>query len=832
MNKESKNISDVLDVNTAPSSKAAPATISIVTGSSSFKDILKSSAFVDKTMLVKDIVDSADKVLLITCPRRFGKSTNMDMIKTFLEIAIDKDENKYTDKTTTSNYKLFQGHLEAPLHIAQDESFQNKYDQCQGQYPVIFVDFLNAKGLSYKEILDGVKLAINKAFKQHEYMIDVLDNLSKNNELPRSQKKKAAESLTKFERLYDKNGQEATDIDIKDSLRFLSEVLHTHFAQKVYVLIDEYDAPIHSATQNNLEVNKINSFIDGILCSVFKGNDDHLEKGLMTGISGMVRASASSGLNNVATYKFLDNHIFSKYYGFTGDEVSKLLDKFSVQNKQEVKIWYNGYLVEGGGLDIYNPWSIVKHIKNNKLDNYWEKSGTINNILKIFAIDGIRNTISKLIEGQELQLSLKTDITLNDLNNLQQLLNCKDEIPQQHIDLFFSYIFELGYLSFTHNKNNYKIPNKEIKSEFTKNIVDYYLDTYKLKREDFNNAIHELDKLLKDTTTIDTNNFKVALDKLFKQLPLAGINVAKKDGVQPNEDLFHSIINIIALQSNANKFGTEVWHKHEARADIILINDETKLGMIIEMKYDNSAGVALTQTEKYIPIFEEHKHIKTIKSLGINVSRDKRVDISSELKSNPNYSGQGTNTENDIYDLPYHKSFNKYYSDHFEKILKLRVKDLNLGNNIKILPAKYQLSQMNTGIDQMIEEAIALNLKNQDVILVPYNIENKHWVGLVITKNNNILQINYLDSENKAIPENLLLALESKNNELHSNIKISQVIVEQQEFNNCGPEAIENMVLLLTGDRINPQEDVVPFHSQLIEDNLLGLSSYDSGHLD
>ncbi|CAF1073049.1 unnamed protein product [Brachionus calyciflorus] len=654
MNKESKNISDVLNIDASLYSQAVPDTIRIVTGSSSFKEILRSSAFIDKTMLIKDIVDSADKVLLITCPRRFGKSTNMDMIKTFLEIEIDKDGNKYTDKTTTINYKLFvEGKidlgktktesLESKLQIAKHYDIIKDY---QGEYPVIFVTFLNAKGLSYKEIVDGVKLSISNAFKQHEYMIDVLDNVCNNNRLSRLQKKKAGDSLAKFERLYDNNGQKATDIDIKDSLKFLSEVLHAHFCQKVYVLIDEYDAPIHSATQNNLDVNKINSFIDGILCSVFKDNDDNLEKGLMTGISGMVRASASSGLNNVSTYKFLENHIFSKYYGFTGDEVSMLLNKFDVQNKQDIKNWYNGYLVEGGGLEIYNPWSILKHIKNNKLENYWEKSGAINNILKIFAIDGIRNTINKLIEDQELQLSLKTDITLNDLNNLQQLLNCKDEIPQLHIDLFFSYLFEFGYLSFTHNKNNYKIPNKEIKSEFTKNIVDYYLDTYKLSKEYFNNAIRELDDLLKDSTTISsTDNFKIALNKLFEPLLLVKIDVAKKSGVHPNEDLFHSIINIIALQSNADKFGTEVWCKKQGRADIILIDDKKKLGIIIEMKYDVSAADALTQTKKYIPIFEKHKHIKTIKSLGINVSKDKIVDIKFELEENPNYSGQGTNRE-------------------------------------------------------------------------------------------------------------------------------------------------------------------------------------------
>lgn len=194
--------------------------------------------------------------------------------------------------------------------------------------------------------------------------------------------------------------------------------------------------------------------------------------------------------------------------------------------------------------------------------------------------------------------------------------------------------------------------------------------------------------------------------------------------------------------------------------------------------------------------------------------------------------GHGSNLENTSYNIHYHKSFNKYYADNIINILKLRVKMLGLEDNVKVLSKQYQLSQNNTNIDEMLEELDSLGLKNQDKVLIPYNIENKHWVGLVITKNDNILQINYMDSENKPIPENFLLALDSKNKELECDIKIFQVTVEQQKFNNCGPETIENMILLSTGNRINPQEDVVTFHSQLIEDNLLGLSSYDLGHFD
>ena len=570
------------------------ATRGIVIGSSNFEDVLKSSAFVDKTMLIKDVVDSTDKVLLITCPRRFGKSTNMNMIKTFLEIKLDK----WGREITNYQHVFVNQDKNKNLKILQENAFVRNN---LAKHPVIFVDFLNARGSTYQHIVNGVKLAISYAFKQHRYMIDVLYNIFSNDRSTFLQKKDAKECLTNFEKIYESNGQKADDIDIQNSLKFLSEVLYNHFNKKVYVLIDEYDAPMHSAIQNNIDLNEINSFMNGILCSVFKGNDTYLEKGIITGISGMVRASASFGLNNVTENKFLDNHAFSEHYGFTEAEVSALLREFDIKDQEEVETWYNGYLIKDKNSRIYNPWSIIQYIKNNKFDNYWEKSGGINNILNIFAIDDIRMNIIKLINNQEIDsLVLKTDTTITDLENLQKIFNFKDKIPQQqHSNLFFSYIFELGYLSFTQNKNSYKIPNKELKSEFIRNMVDYYLNTYNLSNEDFNNAIKKLDCLLQDMTTNNNNDFKTALDKLFAQL--------KKNGVH----LHRSIVNILAIQSKFSKFGTEIWYKNED----------------------------LTQAHL---IFKANSQIKDIKSLCIIVFNNKILDIKCELKVNSNYLAERT----------------------------------------------------------------------------------------------------------------------------------------------------------------------------------------------
>jgi hypothetical protein len=165
---------------TSPAKKKTYTETKTAIGVTTFKKLVKESTiFIDKSLLIKEFIESPAEVLLITCPRRWGKSINMDMIKTFLEIEVDKEGKRYTDKTKTDNYKLFQGtsslgNLEAPFNIALDKDFKNKYDQYQGEYPVIFVDFKSVKGTNYKEIVNEVKLAISNAFKQHESLYKYL----------------------------------------------------------------------------------------------------------------------------------------------------------------------------------------------------------------------------------------------------------------------------------------------------------------------------------------------------------------------------------------------------------------------------------------------------------------------------------------------------------------------------------------------------------------------------------------------------------------------------------------------------------------------------------
>ena len=437
----------------------------IVVGSSVFNDIRRSSAFVDKTMLIKDFVTCGDTALVITCPSRFGKSTNMDMIKTFLQIQVDESGNQIKDLEKIENYQIFKQEINnKSLKIMEEHKFVRDHF---ANHPVIFVNFKDAGDCSkFEDIEKNIKNSIRCAFLEHEYMIEVFRK--KINDGDVDEKRKAENYLKQFLRIYEMDGENASSWHIQHSLMFLCEILYFHFGKEVYILIDDYDSSVQNAIwSNEIDVESIIRYFDIILSMIYKDNH-YLQKGLMTGVSRLTKPPAHSGFNNASEYEFLCSRRFSKYYGFTEAEVFQLLKDFDItdDHKDKVKSWYGGYKVENVDLFIYNTWSVLKFLQENKYESYWAQSGAINKISKIFKIDGIRKMINKLIENQCVKMELISKFTVNELQKLQNLLNSNGEISSYHVYYFFSFIFELGYLSFSGDKDVYKIPNKEIEIEF------------------------------------------------------------------------------------------------------------------------------------------------------------------------------------------------------------------------------------------------------------------------------------------------------------------------------------------------------------------------------
>ncbi|GFR17954.1 ATPase AAA [Trichonephila clavata] len=828
----------------------------IQVGISNFFMLVQKNSFVDKTMFIKDFIESGEAVMLITSPRRFGKSTNMNMIKTFLEIEVDHKGNKKIINDRV-NYNLFTNQLKDKLQISNHKKFIEQY---LGQYPVIFVSFAAVQGKNYEEVLNGVKSAISRTFKQHDYIINVLYDIVKNANITHLEKIKAQDFLNGYEKIYYDNAQNTTKEDIIDSLRFLSEILYNHFQKKVCVLVDEYDTPIDTIIRRGPaeDIVTVNDLIDVVLGTVLKDND-YLESGLMTGISVIAKNSGSTKLNNVTVHRFLGQHKYVKYYGFTNEEVSMLLDTDSLIEalrtktynglsiseakpiiKEEVKSFYNGYLAINTDLQIYNPWSIMQCLKQGEITNYWTHTGSIEEIRELFQLSDVRKKFELLVQDEGIPVHFQEKPTISDIQILQNLLYCQDkDIKQSHINLFFSYIFELGYLTPIKQENqstltsikHYKIPNKEIIQEFTRYAIDYYVNNYKLSMDNFFCVVQALKSIIKNydnknNLELKVNNFKVELQKLFQSLDFSKIE-SPIDGDHPNESLLHTIVGCIVIQSNTSKFGSEVSYNtgmDKRRPDIVASYKE--LGIIIELKFNANADIALTQIKErnYNNFFSTTKNIKYILDIGINLSNNKEIEVKHELQPNNTNSGQGILSVCDLDYLTYHESWNKYYSNGIKKILELRIKELFIDIKDKVLilsDTKYQFTQDNVGTKQILQDIVLLNPKVKEVVLLPYNIDNKHWTGLMITKDyGDSFYIKYIDPENNTIPQELSLALQSEANNLCITVNISQIIVAQQKYNNCGPEVIENFILLLTGSRLT-QEEAVPFHSQLVENNLL-----------
>ncbi|MCC8371837.1 MAG: AAA family ATPase, partial [Rickettsia endosymbiont of Pseudomimeciton antennatum] len=425
-------------------------------GTDDFKTLLlNSDIFVDKSLMIKELLEDSGAVTLITRPRRWGKSLNMDMVRRFFEVEVDEHGQPLPQEQRV-NHKLFVGgevdlglpsgrkKLLKQLKISEYPDLILDY---QGQFPVIFITFKSVQGASYHNIEQGVKSQIRKLFQAHIY-------LSNSSKLNQSEKADFDQYLS----------NEITLEQTKQSLSILSKLLYKHYNRKPWVLIDEYDTPINRAYRyfgdSEFEFQKVLEVFRGIMNSVFKKEtgDQELpvERGVVTGILRIAKAELFSGLNNPTEYSLLDEN-FASSYGFTQAEVDELLSKVpTTTNSEEIKNWYNGY--NFGGEIIYNPWSIMRCLaQKGKLDHYWIDSGGTGWVDNVFVSDEVQQDLNKLLEGKAIVKKLYKQISFADL--------------EDNPNVFYSLLLFAGYLSpllANDNKEDPRyslsIPNREVRN--------------------------------------------------------------------------------------------------------------------------------------------------------------------------------------------------------------------------------------------------------------------------------------------------------------------------------------------------------------------------------
>jgi len=516
-------------------------TLKLPVGIDDFRKLRESDFYyVDKTRLIEQLLLNWSEVTLFTRPRRFGKTLNMSMLKSFFEIG--------TDKT------LFDG-----LYISGNKVL---CDEHMGKYPVIFLSFKGVEGLTYDEAFDALVRVIGKEISRVSFLADS-DKLTM---LEREQYK----GLTIIE-----DGSFVFSKDkLISSLQLLSQMLYKHYGQKVVILIDEYDVPLDKAFQNGYYKEMV-SLIRGLFGQALKTNE-FLQFAVLTGCLRVSKESIFTGLNNFEINSIVDiDH--DEQFGFTDDEVMKLLSDYDRSERyHDAKEWYDGY--HFGNADIYCPWDVINFAKKLVSDPaartsaFWINSSG-NDMVKRFvdkADQTTRDEIEKLVAGGFVEKQLRLDLTYDEIDNT--------------IDNLWSVLFTTGYLTQIGEAKvpdsesyAYKlvIPNKEVREVFILQIQEWFKavvanddDTMKL----LSKAI-----LDKDEKQI-ARQLNIVMSRMISILDTKAPDAMK-------ENFYHGLLLGLLRGSNPDWLIKSNRESGDGFSDILIEPEDPDAGIVIEVKY-------------------------------------------------------------------------------------------------------------------------------------------------------------------------------------------------------------------------------------------------------
>lgn len=507
---------------------------------------------VDKTLFIKDLFDDPAEVIVITRPRRFGKTLLLSTLHYFLAANV-------RGQNTQGMFDLF--------NIAQCGDY---YFQQQGKYPVISLTLKSIKETSYEKAFQKLALQIKNLYTEFRFLLE--------SGLLQEQERQYFEDIL-WER--------ASEIHLQASLVNLCDYINRFYGVKPWLLLDEYDTPIQSAYLYGYYDEMIN-FMRGFLGEALK-NNPYLYRAVITGILRVAKESLFSGVNNLRIYTLFSQK-YSEYFGFTEVEVTDILDKTHLHVKlPEIKAWYNGYQI--GNTVIYNPWSIVNCVNDEgMMKPYWINTSDnqlIKDILKKAPLD-FKQKFEALLSGQTIEKVISEDLVFGELLN--------SPYAAWSLLLMSGYLKPLkGTVVTQGTLCELAIPNKEVNNLFCGIIEAWLADGH-----DYEWYRKFLDSLL----TGDMLEFKRHLDKVLIQI------ISYHDFATEPEAFFHGLLLgfIATLQDNY-----EILSNRESglgRFDIMLIpNDKSKLGIILELKIKAANETLLEAAEKALKQSEEKRYV-------------------------------------------------------------------------------------------------------------------------------------------------------------------------------------------------------------------------------
>lgn len=516
-------------------------TLKLPVGIDDFRKLRESHFYyVDKTRLIEQLLLNWSEVTLFTRPRRFGKTLNMSMLKSFFDIGTDK--------------ALFDG-----LYISGNKELCDEY---MGKYPVIFLSLKGVEGLTYEEAFEAFVRIMGKEVNRVSFLADS-DKLT---QIEREQYK----GLTIM-----KNGRLAFDKEkLISSLQLLSQLLYKHYGKKVVILIDEYDVPLDKAFQNGY-YNEMVSLIRGLFGQALKTNE-FLQFAVLTGCLRISKESIFTGLNNFKVMSITDSR-FDEQFGFTDEEVRKLLSDYGMDSHfDEVKEWYDGY--HFGRADVYCPWDVINHADHLRDDSdakpqtYWINSSGNSLVRRLInrADSSTKDEIERLIAGEAIEKVIRQDLTYDEIEN--------------SIDNIWSVLFTTGYLTKIGevklpDSESYAymlvIPNKEVREVFVLQIQEWF----KAVVANDNDTMKLLSKAILDKDeAILARQLNIVMGRMISILDTKAPDDMK-------ENFYHGLLLGLLRGSNPDWLIKSNRESGDGFSDILIKPENPDLGIVIEVKY-------------------------------------------------------------------------------------------------------------------------------------------------------------------------------------------------------------------------------------------------------
>ena len=529
-------------------------------GESNFKGLrIRKNYFIDKSMYIKDIIDNQSRVLLVTRPRRFGKTLNMSMLKYFFDCEI-KDSKE-----------LFEG-----LKIMEQGE---KYTSKLCAYPCIYLTMKDLNVSTYEYMLMQLKTAMMEIYFEKRYILD--------GEVSEGEKETYNRMMA----------AKANEMELLNSIKLLSKLLYNYYNKPVMLFIDEYDVPIQTAYVEKYYEQAI-KFLKAFYGSTFKDNP-YLEKTVLTGVSRVAKESIFSGANNFKVFTVLDNE-FADDFGITSDEMDKVMQDFNVEDdKEEIKKWYDGYRI-GNVEGIYNPWSVLNYLTDKQLKPYWVNTSS-NDLIKLTVKNSttVKEKMERLLKDEEIEVPVNLETVINGIENNE--------------DNIWGLMLGTGYLKVTEGvslaENIYKVklPNYEIKLLFQDMIRGWFSD--KVPGNDLRSILKDLVELKLDEFQ---KKFRVLTREMFSYMDV-GENTA--------ENFYHAFVLGMLVGLRDTYYVNSNRESGFGRYDIMLEpHDKNGNSFIMEFKVadsfeDESIEEVLESAKKQI---EEKRYESNLRERGFN----------------------------------------------------------------------------------------------------------------------------------------------------------------------------------------------------------------------